>query len=180
MGEPRQAGRRRRPIAFRQRWTSNPFGRYRLERDIVIRAPRGRWQFFHRGSPGRAGFSHLILTARSPLALALSLTLSLAIGAPEQLDFPGNNVGKITLLALRVFPLVGPNTAFNIDLPPFGEVVPTEFSRFAEGYDAVPLGSFLPVAFSSGNIIIGGEVEFGDCNSIGAVANIRISPQSAD
>ncbi len=115
------------------------------------------------------------------LALALPLSLTLAFHAPKQLDFPGYNIGKIAFLTLRVVPLVGPNTAFNVDLPAFGQIISTEFSRFAEGNDTVPFRSLLPVAFcSGGDIVIGCEVEFCNCDPVGTVSDIRVSPQSAD
>src|SRR5208283_6151960 len=116
-----------------------------------------------------------------PLPMSLALALALPFPAPKQLDFPGYNFGEIAFLTLRVIPLVGPNTAFNVDLPAFGQIISTEFSRFAEGNDTVPFRSLFPVAFCSRrDIIICCEVEFCNCDSAGAVSDIRVSPQSAD
>jgi hypothetical protein len=114
------------------------------------------------------------------LALALALALPLAFPAPQHLDFPSYNLGGITFLALRVFPLVSPNAAFDIDLAAFGQVISTEFSRFAEGNDTVPFRSILPFAFPDRDGIVCCEVEFSNCDSVGAVPDVRIGPQSAD
>ncbi len=161
--------------------------RLKLEGYIVIRRPSIGRQLFYCGAPGGTGVSHMVLAAGSPLALSLCLPLSLALPlalpfrAPKQLDFPGYNFGRIAFLTLRVVPLVGPNTAFNIDLPAFGQIICAEFSSFAEGNDTVPFRSFLPVAFCSRrDIIICCEAEFADCDSVGTVSDIRVSPQSAD
>ncbi len=123
----------------------------------------------------------LALTLALALTLTLALALALAFPGPEHLDFPGYNFGKIAFLTLRVVPLVCPNTAFNVDLPAFGQIISTEFGRFAEGDDTVPFRSLLPGAFSARRaVIICREVEFGDCNPVGTVSDIRVSPQSAD
>jgi len=163
--------------------------RLKLEGYIVIRRPSIGRQLFYCGAPGGTGVSHMVLAAGSPLALSLalplalrlSLTLALSFRAPKQLDFPGYNIGKIAFLTLRVVPLVGPNTAFNIDLPAFGQIISTELSRFAEGNDTVPFRSLLPVAFCSGrDIVICCEVEFCNCDPVGTVSDVRVSPQSAN
>jgi hypothetical protein len=126
----------------------------------------------------------LSLSLALSLALALSLprvlALSLALRAPQHLDFPSYNLGGIAFLALRVFPLVSANTAFNIDLAAFGEVISTKFSRLAEGDDTVPFRSILPFAFPGRDRIVCCEVEFCNGDSTCAVSDIRISPQSAD
>src|SRR6185369_9503811 len=90
-----------------------------------------------------AGTTHAHVVARHALLL---LRQARAAPAAEELNALGDNLGDVTFDAVFIIVGTRANTAFDVDLPALGEILPAGLGLFAPNHDVMPFGAFLALA----------------------------------
>src|ERR1051325_6811132 len=147
--------------------TSAAAARPILERHILI--------VFH-----HLGRRRLAARARRRVSAA-SAAAALIPAAGEQLHRAGHDLGAVLFLSrFLVVPAVGADRAFDVDELSLAQILAANLAQFSPGGDVVPLGAFLFFAGAIGELLVGGDGEFGDRGAVRRGADLGILAEAAD
>jgi len=100
--------------------------------------------------------------------------------AAEHNHVIGDYFGAVVFLAVLIFPAACLQVTLDVNLAAFSEILGTNFSEAAPGYDVVKLGGVLFVALLVFPDAIGSQAKIGDGNALGSGAGFGVAGEAAD
>src|SRR5262249_17031369 len=125
----------------------------------------------------------LAAAGRGRLAVGVRIGLGRdapAASAAEKSHPLGDDLGYVTLLAVFIIVRARANAAFDVRLPPLGEILTAGLALFAPDDDVMPLGSFLPVALGVVPDLAGRDRKARHGAAVRGVAHLGVFAEIAD
>src|SRR5436190_17835864 len=114
---------------------------------------------------------------RNAIATALDRHAATAAATAQEHDAIAADLRRIALVAVFVVPLARLQTALDVDLLAFRQVLGERFGLLAPQHDAMPLGFFLALARFVVPRFRGGHVDRRDGGAPGRVAQFRVTSE---
>ena len=129
---------------------------------------------------------YIVIHGRHPATLTIIAATRVLRSQPcstattQESDPLRDNLGDVTFVPALIVIVTGSDTAFDENLPTFGQVLPAGFTLFSPDNNIMPLGSLLPIALRVGPHFGCRNRKARDGPSGGGKTHLRIFPQIAD
>jgi len=114
------------------------------------------------------------------VAVIVWCAAAVVVATAEHFHFVGDNVVSGALDAVFALVFTTLDTAFQVHLAAFTQVLTGDFGEFAVHGDVVPFGTFYALAVAVVPRFAGGNAEVTDGLAVGHIADFRVAAKAAD
>lgn len=114
------------------------------------------------------------------VAVIVWCAAAVVVTAAEHFHLIGNDVVSGALDAVFALVFAALDTAFQVHLAAFTQVLTGDFGEFAVHGDVVPFGTFYALAVAVVPRLAGGNAEVTDGLAVGHIADFRVAAEAAD